>query len=281
MGKVKVCDDRSRLTNFPLVSVLFVTYKRPELLKEALVSFRKHTDYPNLELIVADDGSPRHIQEDIRALPFDKFALASKNRGLGANNNQGMNVATGKYILMIQDDRHCAGPSDYLEKAVRLLEANPQVGLLNFSGPAHIKDDRIMLADNDAGDFHVVKLAPLAVKREYLYTDEPHIMTAVAFGYVGPYKEDRDMERCEDNYMRRWEAQRLFATVINGKHHDEVFVNVGIARSFRENRFRYRVDRLLLPIGKRLKTRSPKLFVMGRFLARLPARLLEKLRIVR
>jgi len=267
----------------PLVSVLFVTYKRPELLTEALLNFKKNTDYSNLELIVADDGSPREVQEYIRGLPFDKFALGKSNRGLGANNNQGMNAATGKYILMIQDDRYCVGPNDYLAKAVSLLEANTHVGLINFSGPEHVRDDRVLLSGNESGEFYAIQLAPIEMvtKRDYLYTDMPHIMTRAAFEHVGPYREDRDMERCEDDYMKRWEHQTQYATVINGKCHDQVFVNVGIPYSFRETRLRYRVDSFLQPIGKRLKVGSPRLFVVARFLVRLPVRMLEKLRIVR
>jgi len=93
------------MTDFewPLVSVLFITYKRFDLLKKTVESFRQNTDYPRLELVIADDGSGPAIQAEIRTLPADVFALMPKNRGLGANNNNGIRHCNGKYILIVQE----------------------------------------------------------------------------------------------------------------------------------------------------------------------------------
>jgi hypothetical protein len=269
------------LKHYPLVSVLFVTYKRVNLLEGALSSFLRNTDYPNLELIVADDGSPLEVQAAIRKLPFDKFALPARNRGLGANNNQGMALASGKYILMIQDDRHCVGPRSYLREAITFLVANPHVGLLNFSSSSHMKDDSIQLNGDDS--YWCIRLKPSESepKRMFLYTDTPHIMTRAAFERVGPYLEHRDMEVCERDYELRWEAQKDFATAIHGTRHDEAFVNVGVAESFRAKRLRYRVETRLAPIGRRLKVLSPTLFAYLKIALRLPIRSLERLHIAR
>ena len=91
-------------SEWPLVSALFITYKRFELLKETVESFRRNTDYPRLELVIADDGSGPEIQEQIRKLPADVFALLPKNRGLGANNNNGIEHCSGSSW-----DAGCAG----------------------------------------------------------------------------------------------------------------------------------------------------------------------------
>jgi glycosyltransferase involved in cell wall biosynthesis len=66
-----------------LISVVFVTYRRLDLLKRTLDSLREWCSYPSLELILADDGSPRKIQEAMRSLPFDRYLFAKKNEGIG------------------------------------------------------------------------------------------------------------------------------------------------------------------------------------------------------
>ena len=90
-------------SGYPLVSVLFITYKRVELLERSFRAFLGNTDYPNLETVIADDGSGAEIQRRVRTLPADVFALAPRNQGLGANNNNGLRHCSGKYILMIQE----------------------------------------------------------------------------------------------------------------------------------------------------------------------------------
>ncbi|MGC1360818.1 MAG: glycosyltransferase family 2 protein [Silvibacterium sp.] len=127
--------------HFPLVSVLFITYKRYEMLERSFHSFLENTDYPNLQLVIADDGSGPEIQAQIRNLPANIFALAPKNRGLGANNNNGLRHCTGKYVLIIQDDCICSGPPDYLKNTILVMETNPNIGIVNYAGAPHPIDD--------------------------------------------------------------------------------------------------------------------------------------------
>jgi glycosyltransferase involved in cell wall biosynthesis len=182
-------------SELPLVSVLFITYKRFDLLKSTVESFLCQTSYPNLELIIADDGSGQEIQDQIRALPADVFALASRNRGLGANNNNGLRHCRGKYILMIQDDWECHGPADYLLNCVRVMEAHPEVGIINFGGSPHPPD----LAQRLSGSDEPCYITPTPFKShkvEYLYADQPHVRSRAALDHVGYYIEHRDQDQC-------------------------------------------------------------------------------------
>ena len=117
-----------------LVSVLFITYKRIELLKETLESFLLNTDYPreSLELILCDDGSPVEIQKEMNNLKFNKLLFAKKNEGMAANVNKGILAASGEYILQLQDDWECKGPKDYLTLGVKALEENSDVGIIRY-----------------------------------------------------------------------------------------------------------------------------------------------------
>jgi GT2 family glycosyltransferase len=265
----------------PLVSVLFITYSRFDLLEHAVRSFRAHTDYPEVELVIADDGSPADVQKKIRTLPADVFALAPKNCGLGANNNNGLRHCSGKYILMIQDDWHCDGPSDYLRNAVAVLEANPDVGLLNFAGAPHPADLTQRLEGSDEPCYATPRPFENGRMEHFLYSDQPHIQTRAALEHVGFYKEDRDMEECEIDYNFRWRDQGRFQTAVFPAYYMRVFSNKGEGQSFRTGRFRYRVQGMLQPFKPALERISPRLFRFSKAMVQAVVRSMERLRLVR
>jgi glycosyltransferase involved in cell wall biosynthesis len=269
--------------NFPLVSVLFVTYKRFDMLKPTVESFLRNTSYPNLELVIADDGSGPEIQQKIRTLPANVFALAPKNQGLGANNNQGLRSCTGKYIFMLQDDWACQGPADYLANAVSVLEANPQVGIINFAGAPHPPDLAQRLKGSDEPCYVTPRPYEGSHKEEFLYADQPHIRSRAALDHVGYYIEDRDMEKCEIDYNSRWQNQTRFLTAVFPAYYMKVFSNEGAAQqtSFRTGRFRYKVAALLQPAKPFLIKHANPVFRFGKAFVQGGIRTLEKLRIVR
>jgi glycosyltransferase involved in cell wall biosynthesis len=247
----------------PLVSVLFLTYKRLDLLKNSIERFRAYTDYPNLELVIADDGSSPAIQSEIRRLPGDRFALRRHNKGLGANFNQGLALCSGKYILVIQDDWMCSGPPDYLAQAVNVFESNPDLGLINFAGAAHPPDFSMPLGGGDELCYRTPE--PRGGPIEYfLYSDQPHLQSRAAVDYVGPYLESRDMEECETNYNRRWKDQNRFHTAVFPAYYMRVFSNVGEQHSFRTTRLRYKVHKALLPVKPFMTQHMPFFFGVGK-----------------
>jgi glycosyltransferase involved in cell wall biosynthesis len=288
MGKPPLSESQVELQiepQFPLVSALFITWKRFDLLKLTVESFLRNTDYPNLELIIADDGSEPQTQALIRTLPAHKFSLPEKHRGLGANNNNGLKLCAGKYILMIQDDWLCSGPAEYLANAVAVLEANPQVGIINFAGAPHPPDPNQQLKGSSEPCF----ITPRPYrdedgKKEYfLYCDQPHIRSRAAFEHVGLYFEDRDMEQCEIDYNHRWKQQTEFLTAVFPAYFMRVFSNEGAAqgRSHRLNKFRYRVQRPFVPAAHWLREHCQPVYRSGRWILNTCIRTLEKLRLVR
>jgi glycosyltransferase involved in cell wall biosynthesis len=270
-------------TNSPLVSVLFITYKRFDMLKQTVESFLHNTSYPNLELVIADDGSGPEIQQKIRTLPVQVFALPPKNQGLGANNNQGLRLCTGKYILMVQDDWACQGPSDYLANAVSVMEANPQVGLINFASAPHPPDLNQPLKGSDEPCYVTPVPYEDGLKEHFLYSDQPHIRSRAALEHVGYYIEDRDMEKCEIDYNHRWKMQTQFLTAVFPGYYMKVFNNEGVAQqvSFRTTRFRYKVATFLQPAKPFLQKHANPVFKFGKAFVQGSLRTLERLRIVR
>ncbi len=233
---------------WPLVSALFITYKRFHHLERAIHAFREHTDYPNLEVVITDDGSPAEIQAQIRTLPADVFALLPKNRSLGANNNNGLRHCSGKYVLMIQDDWICQGPPQYLRDAVAVMERNPRVGIINFASTEHPPDLNQPLHGSPEPCYVTPKPLEERATEEFLYSDQPHLRSRKVEEVIGYYLEDRDMERCEQDYRNRWKHQRQLLTAVFPGYRGVVFTNpIGPEESFRITRLRYRVAAALQP----------------------------------
>lgn len=100
------------------VSIIIPVYKTEEYLEECMESVL-HQNYPNLEIILVDDGSPDNCPKlcDEYALKFQNIQVIHQtNRGLGLSRNSGMAAATGKYIFFLDSDDCLDG-----EKAITWL----------------------------------------------------------------------------------------------------------------------------------------------------------------
>ena len=92
--------------NTPMVSVIIPVYKVERFLDECLNSVIGQ-DYPVLEIILVDDGSPDSCPEkcDQYAVEYDYIKTIHKNNeGLGMARNTGLEAATGKYIVFVDSD---------------------------------------------------------------------------------------------------------------------------------------------------------------------------------
>ncbi|SHG48618.1 Glycosyltransferase involved in cell wall bisynthesis [Flavobacterium micromati] len=116
----------------PLVSVAIVTYNQKEYLRECIESILNQ-DYPNKEIIVADDGSTDGTHEML--LDYEQkhaglfiLKLAVKNLGITKNHNVAHFSCSGKYIAWIGgDDLMLPGK---ISKQVQFMESNPNCTLL-------------------------------------------------------------------------------------------------------------------------------------------------------
>lgn len=114
-------------TNSPLVSVIIPTYNYARFVGEAVESALAQT-YPNLEIIVVDDGSI----DDTRAILMQYASriryVFQKNQGLSASRNNGIAIANGELIALLDSDDYWHPRK--LELQVKYLTLNPSVGLL-------------------------------------------------------------------------------------------------------------------------------------------------------
>lgn len=106
------------------VSVIMPAYKVEPYLRQCLDSVVNQT-YRDLEIICIDDGSPDNCGKimDEFAAKDERFVVVHKeNEGLSAGWNQGMSLATGKWIAFVDTDDWVE--PNYIEKLVEAAEKN-------------------------------------------------------------------------------------------------------------------------------------------------------------
>ena len=93
------------------------------------------------------------------------------------------------------------------------MEANPTVGTINFCGAPHSTDPKDKLAGSDNPPCYLTpKPYDNPVKEEFLYSDQPHLISREAQDFIGPYIYHRHIENSENDYCARWKAQsRVFS----------------------------------------------------------------------
>lgn len=111
------------------ISVIIPVYNDEKYLAQCLDSVLKQT-YSNLEIILVDDGSTDSIPE-----VYEKYAniriLHKKNGGVGSNRNAGLEMATGEYILFVDDDLLS---ETHIEELYNLLKKNDaDIAVGNFN----------------------------------------------------------------------------------------------------------------------------------------------------
>lgn len=110
------------------LSIIIVSYKTKNLLKNCLKSvFNSRIDFP-FEVIVVDnnsnDGSVEMIKEEFKEV---RLLVNKKNVGYGKANNQGMKIAKGDYILLLNSDTEII--NDAISKMVEWLGKIRNVGV--------------------------------------------------------------------------------------------------------------------------------------------------------
>ncbi|MCU0415196.1 MAG: glycosyltransferase, partial [Ignavibacteriaceae bacterium] len=110
------------------LSIIIVNYNVKEFLQNLLQSIEKASSKISKEIIVidnaSDDGSVEVIKEKFPSL---KLIENKVNVGFGRANNQGLKIASGKFILFINPD--CIVSEDTFDKMISFFISHPDCGL--------------------------------------------------------------------------------------------------------------------------------------------------------
>ncbi|MGB3760140.1 MAG: glycosyltransferase family 2 protein [Rivularia sp. (in: cyanobacteria)] len=112
----------------PKISVIIPAYNAMNYLPDTLDNILKQT-YNDFEIIIVNDGSSDSIEQWFSQIQDRRIKLISQeNQGAGLARNTGIINAKGEYLAFLDADD--IWESTKLEKQVRILEENPEVGLV-------------------------------------------------------------------------------------------------------------------------------------------------------
>lgn len=110
------------------LSIIIVNYNVKEFILNAIQSIYKAKNNLNLEIIVVDnnssDGSPEIILNTFSEV---KVIQNKTNLGFAKANNQGIKIAEGKFLLLLNPDTIVQ--EDTFTKLIHFLENHPDVGM--------------------------------------------------------------------------------------------------------------------------------------------------------
>lgn len=125
-------------TEFPLSTVVMCCYNSERYLDRSIGSILKQT-YPNVELIVMDDGSSDGSLNKAKGYvpSFEEKGYVLKvyhqeNQGPGYAAINGLRYATGKYVSFLDSDDALLPTS--IEKRVKALEEKPLINIVRTNG---------------------------------------------------------------------------------------------------------------------------------------------------
>ncbi len=134
------------------VSIVMLTFNRLDVTRQAIDSIRNAASRQPYELILVDNASTDGTREYLREIegPDTLVLLNDENLGVAAGWNQGLRLASGDCLMVINNDVLVAG--DWLERLVRAAYHVPNAGIVscrtNFAGgPQVLTPDYDGLAD--------------------------------------------------------------------------------------------------------------------------------------
>ena len=134
-----------------LTSIVIVTHNQLGYTKSCVDSIRQFTDEP-FELIFVDNGSTDGTPDYLQSLEDVRVILNPDNRGFPAAVNQGIAVAGGRQILLLNND--ILVTTGWLRRMLAALHSDPAIGLVgpttnNISGEQQIPVSYQDLAELD------------------------------------------------------------------------------------------------------------------------------------
>lgn len=108
------------------LSVIIVSYKNIEDIRECFSSVEKHNTCNDVEFILVDNSEDASVYKSVREeFPWVKAVLNEKNGGFGVGNNVGLDYSVGRYLLFLNPDTVII--EDIFEKAINYFEENEKI----------------------------------------------------------------------------------------------------------------------------------------------------------
>jgi len=145
----------------PDVTIVIVSWNTRAILRDCLRSVYENAGPVNFDIIVVDNASTDGSAEMVRAEFAGVRVIAnSDNRGFAAANNQGITVATGRYVLLLNSDTIVLDGA--IAKTIAFADARPEAAVV---GCRVLNPDRTL----QASCFLFPSILNLLLSATYLY----------------------------------------------------------------------------------------------------------------
>lgn len=115
--------------NSPTVSIVIVSWNTQDILRDCLASVYQQTPAGMCEVIVVDNASSDGSAEMVQAeFPQAHLIRNTENRGFAAANNQGMEIARGRYVLLLNSDTIILDGA--IQKTVAFADSHPEAAVI-------------------------------------------------------------------------------------------------------------------------------------------------------
>ena len=112
------------------VSIITVNFNQSFVTEELLLSITATNTFPNIEIIVVDNGSKTNdVPQWKIKYPAIKFIRSEINLGFAGGNNLGIQQATGEYLFFVNNDTEFT--PGLVDTLVATLNANPKIGMIS------------------------------------------------------------------------------------------------------------------------------------------------------
>jgi GT2 family glycosyltransferase len=112
------------------VSIVTVNFNQPHVTEDLLKSLAEVNTYPDIEIIVVDNGSKVNpVPAWKQRYQNVKFIRSDLNTGFAGGNNIGIREATGEYLFLINNDTEVT--AELIGKLVQTMEENPKIGIIS------------------------------------------------------------------------------------------------------------------------------------------------------
>jgi len=165
------------------VSIIIVSWKVKELLRENLKALFRSTGDLSFEVFVVDNHSADGTLEMVaKEFPQVNLIANNYNAGFAAANNQAMEMAQGDFILLLNPDMRVF--PDTLLKMHAFMKKNKEVGVASCR-----------LVDEEGGNIDHVRKFPTFLNQLAVVLKIPHIFPGVLNNYLMKgFDYDREAE---------------------------------------------------------------------------------------
>lgn len=196
------------MSHLPLVSIILPVYNGGIYLHAAISCILEQT-YPNLQIIIIDDGSSDDSESTVRSFRDSRIQFVKQsNQGLAATLNRGISLARGKYVA--RQDQDDIAKQSRISLQVAYMEEHPDCALVGSWA-------QIMEVDRLVERFHRHPVEEVTLRYQLLFNN-PFVHSSVllrrsALLQVGGYTTDPDRQPPEDYEL--WSRLSHIGSVAN------------------------------------------------------------------